>query len=125
MNFYSGTTDRSDLLTKAARLADRLAIPRSSVKVRALAGSAAGLTLSLSFGEVEVRRSCDTQLGKDENLGALVQWLEDLARNHERGIEQLGEALHADGVALTLFDPAEPKQRAQRTNLYQGEMSPH
>lgn len=124
MNIYTGTTDRSVLVAKATRLADRLAISRSALKVRALAGSAVGITVTLAIGDVEVQRACESQPGKDENLGALVQWLEDLARNHERGIEQLGEALHADGVALTPFDPAEPKQHAPRTNLYQGEMSP-
>lgn len=123
MNLYSGTTERSALLAKAARLADRLAIPTSAVKVRALAGSAAGLALTLSFGPTAVRRSCESQPGKDGNLGALVQWLEDLARNHERGIEQLGEALHGDGVSLTVFNATEPRQRAPRMNLYQGEMS--
>jgi len=124
MNLYSGTTDRSALLTKAAGLADRLSVPYSALKVRAVAGSSVGLSLALTIGEVTVQRSCESQPGKDENLGALVQWLEDLARNQERGIEQLGEALHGDGVALTPFDGAESKQRAQRTNLYQGDMSP-
>ncbi len=123
MNLYTGTTNRSALLTKASRLADRLGIARAALKVRALAGSPVGLTLTLSFGEVEVQRSCESQPGKDENLGALTQWLEDLARNQERGIEHLGEALHGDGLSLALFDAADCEPRAARTNRYQGDMS--
>jgi len=125
MNLYSGTTDRSELLAKAARLAARLDLPASAVKVRALPSSKVGLALSLSFGATTVQRSCESQPGKDENLGALVQWLEDLARNHERGIEQVGEALHGDGVALVVGGTLrEAGGRSGRTNLYQGEMTP-
>lgn len=127
MNRYAGAVDRGALIEKAGRVADRLGVARSALKVRRVAGASGGMALSLPIGGAQVTRGCDSQGDVDANFGALVQWLEDLARNHERGIEHLGDALHGDGVALVRAGEAGAggARGAQRgANLYQGEMSP-
>jgi hypothetical protein len=117
MNRYAGAVDRGALIEKAGRVVDRLGVQRAALKVRRVAGHAHGMALSLPIGGAQVTR----------NFGALVQWLEDLARNHERGIEHLGDALHGDGVALVRAgEPGAGGTRGEQrgVNLYQGEMSP-
>jgi len=125
MNRYAGAVDRGALIEKAGRVADRLGVARSALRVRRVAGTACGMAVALPIGGAEVTRSCSGQADVDANFGALVQWLEDLARNHERGIEDLGDALHGDGVSLARADQAAAAAaRSRGANFYQGEMSP-
>ena len=124
MNRYAGAVDRGALVEKAGRVADRLGVARSALKVRRVAGGAHGMALSLPIGGAHVTRSCAGQVDVEANFGALVQWLEDLARNHERGIEHLGDALHGDGVSLARVDQTVAAARPRGVSLYQGEMSP-
>lgn len=90
--------DREDYVEALKRLANRLGIPPSTVKVRPLEGSPTGMTLSFIYQDVRVSRSCDCGASRDENFGHLVNWMADLVKNIERRIETLEEALHADGV---------------------------
>lgn len=121
---YEGTTCREELLEKLGRVAGRVGVRRGQVRVRPLEGSPTGMELVIDFGGAPVRRTCASQGSRGANLGALVQWAEDLARNAERGIERLSDALHGDGVGIVLRGRGDdgPRQRT-RVHLYQGSMT--
>lgn len=121
---YGGTPRRAALLDKLGRVAARFGVRPGDVRVRPSAGSAAGMELALDFGGTVVRRGCSSQPSREANLGALAQWAEDLARNAERGIETLSDALHGDGASMVLRGrAADGPQRSRRVHLYQGEMT--
>lgn len=120
---YGGIMGRRSLVDKAGRVARRLGVPKSAVRARPLAGSQTGMDLTFELGGTTVRRTCDSQGTREANFGALVQWAEDLARNAERGIEQLAEALRGDGASLALRAPALAARRGRRVHLYEGAMT--
>jgi hypothetical protein len=121
---YDGCSDREAVLDKLGRVAGRLGVPLGKVRVRPLAGSAVGMELALGLGGTVVRRTCDSQVSREANLGALVQWAEDLARNAERGIERLEDALHGDGASLAVREPeVEGRRHGRRLHLYHGGMT--
>lgn len=118
---YGGIMDRRSLVEKAGRVAGRLGVPKSAVRARPLAGSRTGMELTLELGGTTVRRTCDSQATREANFAALVQWAEDLARNAERGIERLSDALHGDGASLVLRRGEDPVRRPARVHLYLGD----
>jgi len=120
---YDGCADRTPLLEKLGRVAVRLGVPAGRVRVRPTKGSATGMELAIDFGRAVVRRTCDSQASREANLGALVQWAEDLARNAERGIEGLADALHGDGASLALRGREVEPGSGQRVHLYLGDMT--
>ncbi len=122
-NRYTGTTDRDELLARARRAALRLGIDGpGAVKLRP--SGEHGAQIVVQVGGRDVTRTCESQQARAANFGALVQWLEDLARNAERGIETLGEALSGDGVALAVCGGGRPPPRGLARNDYAGALDP-
>jgi len=105
---------------KVGRVTMRIGVPKGGVRIRPLPGSAVGMELHLQIGGPTVRRTCDSQASREANLRALVQWAEDLARNAERGIERLSDALHGDGASLILRERGEAGRREGHVHLYHG-----
>jgi hypothetical protein len=101
---------------KLERLAARLELSRVKVTTGEPAHSA---RLGFSFGTARVERTCDTQPTHDANLVCLVLWLEDRARNMERGIETFVEAF-ADSMALAIVGGVPQDYAGRRDNLYTG-----
>lgn len=123
-NKYGGTTDAAELRARAASAARRLGLEHAgAVKLRPFVEGGAELTLAFDAGAAPVVRRCESQPTRGANFGALVQWLEDLARNAERGIETIGEALRGDGVSLVPRGSA-PTQRSLARNDYAGDLEP-
>lgn len=106
---------------KVVRVAARLGLRPTGVRTRPLTGSATGMELTLELGGKTIRRICDSQGSPEENRRALLQWAEDLARNAERGIERLSDALHGDGASLILRGREAAGTRVrQSVHLYHG-----
>jgi hypothetical protein len=124
-NEFGGLADRVGLLEKLGRVVERLGVTGRAVRARPLTGSSAGMELRLQLAGTTIRRVCDSQQTREANFGALVQWAEDLARNAERGIEQLSDALHGDGASVALRGREEEVSRdgGRRVNLYGGQMT--
>lgn len=125
---YGGTTCREELLGKLERVADRVGVRRGRIRVRPLKNSPTGMELAIDFGGATVRRTCASQGSPEANVGALVQWAEDLARNAERGIERLSDALHGDGVGMVVRGrgddvAARPSRTPRGVHRYQGKMT--
>jgi len=110
--------DRTEGINRLTRLAERLGVKPNAVKVRPLAGSKGGMTLSLVFHGHTITRSCDSQDSAEENYGFLVLWLGDLVKNIERRIETVEEAFYNEGVRQ-LPDGLDPYGNVAR-NLYDG-----
>jgi hypothetical protein len=109
---------------KVDRVATRIGVPKGGVRIGPLAGSAVGMELTLELGGTTVRRTCDSQATQEANRAVLVQWAEDLARNAERGIERLSDALHGDGARLILRGREACETRGtHRVHLYHGVMT--
>jgi hypothetical protein len=111
---------REDGLEKLKRLASRLGIRASDIRVRSLApDSPEGIRLSIRYGTAELVRSCDTQISKDRNFACLVLWLSDLVRNLERRIETFQEAFQLDG--RNLLASGAGLYGETKENLYKGD----
>lgn len=52
--------DRAEGIKKLTRLAERLGVKAGAVKVRPMAGSKGGMTLTLEFHGNTISRSCDS-----------------------------------------------------------------
>ena len=118
-NLYTGTQDPDVLLEALRRAAVRIGVRPRELVVRAKKDSDR-VRLAMTVGGCVVERACDSQPTLMGNLGALVGWATALARNAERGIETVGEALYGDGVALTVKAGAPPSDAP--INAYTGPM---
>lgn len=124
-NIYNGTRGRDEHLEVLANTAKRLGIAPSDVRIRPLAGSAKGLTLTFSVGDTPLTRNCDSQPTRDQNLACLALWFQDLVRNVERRIERLDEAFRAEGMkALPSGHEDSARYGKTRESLYRGDMAP-
>jgi hypothetical protein len=101
-NLYRGAMTRAEALEKIGRLAARLALGDLTVQDgRGL--DAGSVRLAFRHGDVRIERGCATQATADANLVCLALWLEDRARNLDRGIETFAEAF-ADCLTGALTD---------------------
>jgi hypothetical protein len=104
---------------KLTRIAERLGL--SGVKVTH--GDAKGSArVAFGAGSVHIQRTCATQPTFEANVVCLALWLEDRARNMERGIETFTEAF-ADSMALSVVGAGEREYRGKRVNVYTGRRS--
>jgi hypothetical protein len=115
--------ERDEILARLTQAGRRMGV---GLKVRPAGGAPGGMALSFLWSGVPIHRTCTGQGSQDANLQALLHWLVDLARNLERGIERIDEALRGDGVALVREGevPAGSERRQMaRLSHYRGSMS--
>lgn len=118
LNLYRGEMSALEAREKLTRLEKRLGL--GELRVEPVKGAETGaMAVSFRYGEARVSRTCGTQPTSDANLACLALWLEDRARNLERGIETFAEAF-ADSMALTRNDNATPKFSVARVSSYDG-----
>ena len=116
---YRGQMSTEDIEGKVTRLRERLGL--EDVSFTEGSGLDAG-SVSLRFVVLgrRVERTCATQPTPAANSACLALWLEDRARNLERGIESFEEAF-ADCLVLAANDDA--VKGAWRVNHYEGQRS--
>ena len=102
---YRGSMTSAQAEEKIARIAKRLALTQVKFAIARDGGSRVGFTVQ----NARVERACTTQESAEANAACLALWLEDRARNLERGIETFTEAF-ADSMALALVgsEPSVP-----------------
>lgn len=116
-NIYRGTMTADDAREKLDRLAARLSLVDLALESgRGL--DAGSVTVSFTYRGAKVSRVCATQPSEAANTVCLALWLEDRARNLERGIETFSEAF-ADSMTLARLDDASNAPKLQ-TSLYEG-----
>lgn len=116
-NLYRGAMTIDEAREKLNRLASRLDLAELTLESgRGL--DAGSVTVSFSYRGARVSRVCATQANEATNTACLALWLEDRARNLERGIETFSEAF-ADSMTLARADDAGPWPKTQN-NLYEG-----
>lgn len=118
---YRGQMSPEDIEAKVARLRERLGL--EDVTFTEGVGLDAG-SVSLRFQVLgrRVERTCATQPTPAANSACLALWLEDRARNLERGIESFEEAF-ADCLVLAANDDNDAAKGAWRVNHYEGQRS--
>lgn len=117
-NLYRGEMGEAEAREKLGRIAKRLGL--TDLHTEEGRGLDAGaMALSFAYGGARVSRTCATQPGPGANLACLALWLEDRARNMERGIESFAEAF-ADSMALAV---ARNDNAGPRVSLYVGAKS--
>ena len=118
---YRGQMSADDIEAKIARLRERLGL--EEVTFTEGTGLDAG-SVSLRFMVLgrRVERTCATQPTPAANSACLALWLEDRARNLERGIETFEEAF-ADCLVLAANDDNDAAKGAWRVNHYEGQRS--
>jgi len=116
---YRGQMSADDIEAKVTRLRERLGL--EDVTFTEGTGLDAG-SVSLRFVVLgrRVERTCATQPTASANSACLALWLEDRARNLERGIESFEEAF-ADCLVLAANDNADSVKGAWRINHYEGQ----
>lgn len=120
-NLYRGTMTRAEALEKVERLKERLGL--LDVTFENGRGLDAGsVTLRFRHAGTRLERTCATQPTAEANTVCLALWLEDRARNLERGIETFAEAF-ADSMVLATNDNAMPSYAGTRVNFYEGSKS--
>ncbi len=121
-NPYLGEMTRDEAVAKLGRLATRMGLKRSALKVRRAVESAEGVTVAFVIDDVEIVRTCSSQTSADANLACLAIWLEDLLRNVDRGIETFRDAVYAEGghalAKVTSVDRA--RKATDGANAYKG-----
>lgn len=120
-NLYKGSMTGEEAREKIQRTAERLGL--SDVKFTPGTGLDAGaMSVTFRFGEARVERTCATQPSVDANVACLALWLDDRARNLERGIETFAEAF-ADSFVQATNDNDSPAWQLTRVNHYEGSKS--
>lgn len=120
-NLYKGTMTATETLEKLQRLQERLGL--TDLAIEPGKGLDAGsVTLSFRYHGTRLTRTCATQPTEESNTACLALWLEDRARNLERGIETFAEAF-ADSMELALNDNAAPAYAGARSSAYTGARS--
>lgn len=118
-NLYRGSMDRDQAMEKLRRAAQRIGATELKVTAGGPQGSAR-VAFAIRGGRIE--RTCATQPTYDANLACLALWLEDRARNIERGIESFSEAF-ADSMTLAIVG-GDPRQiEGKRKGVYRGRRS--
>lgn len=118
-SFYRGTTTESEARKKLERLCKRLSLTKMELD-EGKGLDAGTVTLRFEYSDHLVFRTCSTQPTVEGNTVCLALWLEDRARNIERGLETLTEAF-ADSLTAPqhkVVDPLVP-----RVNFYTGAKS--
>lgn len=118
-NLYRGSMSREQAHDKLTRIARRLGLTGLKVTAGGAKGSA---RIGFTLQSARVERTCATQLSFEANLACLVLWLEDRARNMERGIETFAEAF-ADSMALAVVGAEPGPTPAARLHRYDGRKS--
>jgi hypothetical protein len=120
-NLYRGQMTSAEAREKLDRLAARLGV--TDLALESGRGLDKGsVTVSFAFQGARVSRTCATQSTEDANTVCLALWLEDRARNLERGIETFSEAF-ADSMTLARNDNAAEPVAVAQTNYYEGSKS--
>lgn len=120
-NIYKGSMTGEEARDKIRRTTERLGL--SDVTFEGAKGLDAGaMSVSFRYGAVRIERTCATQPTEDANTACLALWLEDRARNLERGIETFAEAF-ADSFVQATNDNAAPAWQVARVNYYEGSKS--
>lgn len=120
-NIYKGSMTGDEAREKLQRTAERLGL--SDVKLDPGKGLDSGsVSVTFRYGTTRIERTCATQPTLDGNTACLALWLEDRARNLERGIETFAEAF-ADSVVLATNDNDAPAWQVARVNYYEGTKS--
>lgn len=120
-NLYRGSMTANEAREKLERLTERLGL--TDLQLEAGRGLDAGsMTLSFRHDGARIVRTCATQPTVDANTVCLALWLEDRARNLERGIETFSEAF-ADSMVLATNDNASPVYKGTKVNYYEGTKS--
>lgn len=123
-NVYRGSMTSAQADEKVARIAKRLKLTNVKFAIARDGTARVGFTVQ----QARVERACTTQEGAEANAACLALWLEDRARNLERGIETFTEAF-ADSMALALVgsEPTVPvtgdalaDEKAGARSKYQG-----
>lgn len=116
-NLYRGAMTATEAREKLDRLATRLGL--TDLTLEGGRGLDAGsVTVSFSYRGARVSRVCATQPTEAANTVCLALWLEDRARNLERGIETFSEAF-ADSMTLGRVE-SDGAWTAAQTNHYEG-----
>lgn len=118
-NLYRGSMTREQAQDKLTRIAKRLGLTGLKVTAGEPKGSA---RVGFTFKSARVERTCATQVSFEANLACLALWLEDRARNMERGIETFAEAF-ADSMALAVAGAEQGPIGVKRTSVYDGRKS--
>lgn len=121
VNLYKGAMTGEEAREKILRTAERLGL----TEVHFIPGQgldAGAMSVTFQCGGARVERTCATQPTCDANLACLALWLDDRARNLERGIETFAEAF-ADSLVLATNDNAVPVWALTRVNYYEGSKS--
>jgi hypothetical protein len=120
-NHYKGTMTADDAREKLQRTAERLGLKHVTLTPgRGL--DAGSMSVAFECGETRVERTCATQSTLEANTACLALWIEDRARNLERGIETFSEAF-ADSMVLANNDNAATAYTVARVNYYEGTKS--
>lgn len=120
-NLYRGRMTAAEAREKLDRLAARMGLAELALEEgRGL--DAGSVTVSFGYQGARVSRVCATQSTADANTVCLALWLEDRARNLERGIETFGEAF-ADSMTLARNDNADLAWKGPQANYYEGSKS--
>ena len=120
-NIYKGAMTSTETDEKLARLQTRLALTEL-VMERGRGLDTGSVTLSFGYHGARVLRTCGTQPTSAANAACLALWLEDRARNLERGIETFSEAF-ADSLEGVKNDNGAEEVRSKRKAAYEGTRS--
>lgn len=120
-NLYKGTMTGQEAREKIVRTAERLGL--TDLRFAPGQGLDAGaMSVTFRCGDARIERTCATQPTLDANVACLALWLDDRARNLERGIETFAEAF-ADSFIQATNDNAAPTPQILRVNYYAGAKS--
>lgn len=118
-SIYRGTMTAAEAREKLDRLCQRMGL--TELELTEGKGLDAGaVTVRFQSRGAMVMRTCATQPTADGNTVCLALWLEDRARNIERGIETFAEAF-ADSIARASNDDGAAP--AVKVNYYDGSKS--
>jgi anthranilate phosphoribosyltransferase len=119
-NLYKGSMTGDEAREKLQRTAERLGLTHVTFTPgRGL--DVGSMTAHFQYNSTRIERTCATQPSLDANTACLALWLEDRARNLERGIETFAEAF-ADSMVQATNDNAAQYSIA-RANYYEGSKS--
>ncbi|MBI5513826.1 MAG: hypothetical protein HY909_08665 [Deltaproteobacteria bacterium] len=124
-NLYRGSMGPQEARDKLTRLSQRLGL--TELKIKESRAEGGPVQLSFKYQGARLERACSTQPTTGANLVCLALWLEDRARNLERGIETFTEAF-ADALVLVHGEGgaaggAAPEFAGERVNYYEGSRS--
>ena len=95
---FKGEMTREAAEERLTRLAGRIGIKPSAIKVRRAPGQ--GMRLTFDVKGNPVHRQCTSQGTIEGNLACLVLWLNDLVVNVERSIDTFSDAFYSDGLKM-------------------------